>query len=136
MHFFEDVHCFQKRMSDDHKKNLQSYCQYGDCLLKETDYPIHKEIYIKELLQLGCSISKDKSEVHPPKLCNKHIAVLIRIRNAIEENHEFRPNTNIYVFKEHAQSCQVCDNTPNTPRRKRKCTSKAGLVKVNLIWKM
>ena len=57
---------------------------------------------------------------------NKHKAVLIRVRNAIEENREFRPNTNIYVFKKHTQSCQVWDNTPNIPGRKRKHTSKAG----------
>ena len=92
-------------MSDDHKRNLQSRCRYGNCLLKITDYPVLKEVYIKEFLQLGCDISEDKSEVHPPKLCNKHKAVLIRVRNAIEENREFRPNTNIYVFKEHTQSC-------------------------------
>ena len=88
--------------------------------------PVLKEVYIKEFLQLGCDISKDKSEVHPPKLCNKHKAVLIRVRNVIEENCEFRLNINIYVFKEHTQSCQVCDNTPNTLGRKRKHTSKAG----------
>ena len=113
-------------MSDDHKKNLKSRCRYGNCLLKETDYPVLKEVYIKKFLQLGCNISKDKSEVHPPNLCNKHKAVLIRLRKAIEENREFRPNTNIYVFKERSQSCQVCDNAPNTPGRKRKRTSKSG----------
>ena len=83
-------------MSDDHKRNLQSRCRYGNCLLKITDYPVLKEVYIKEFLQLGCDISEDKSEVHPPKLCNKHKAVLIS---------EFQPNTNIYVFKARTQSC-------------------------------
>ena len=59
-------------------------------------------------------------------MCNKHKAFLIRVRNAIEENREFQPNTNIYVFKKHTKSCQVWDNTPNIPGRKRKHTSKAG----------
>ena len=60
--------------------------------------PVLKEVYIKEFLQLGCDISKDKSEVHPPKLCNKHKAVLIRVRNVIEENREFRLNITTYVY--------------------------------------
>ena len=107
-------------MDDDHKINLQNRCRYGNCLFKEAHYPVPEEF-----LHLGCDVTKDLSEVHPLKVCNKHKAVLTRVRNSIEQNREFRSTSNIFAFQEHCQNCQVCANPPCF-RRKRKRLSVAG----------
>ena len=113
-------------MRDDHKINLQNRCRYGNCLFKEADYPVPKNVYTKEFLHLGYDITKVLSEVHPSKVCNKHKALLIRVRNSIEQNTEFRPTTNVFAFQEHNQNCLVCATPPKTPGRKKKCLSVAG----------
>ena len=52
--------------------------------------------------------------------------MLIRVRNSIEQNTEFRPTTNVFAFQEHNQNCLVCATPPKTPGRKKKCLSVAG----------
>ena len=122
-------------MGDDYKINLQNRCRYGNCLLKEADYPVPKDVYTKMFLYLGCYITQDLSEVHPSKVCNKHKAVLIRVRNSAEQNGEFPPTTNIFAFQEHSQNCQLCANPPKIPGRKRKHLSVV-LVEVRSIKKL
>ena len=113
-------------MGDDHKINLQNRCLYGNYLFKEADYPVPTNVYTKEFLHLGYDITKDLSEVHPSKVCNKHKALLIRVRNSIEQNTKFRPTTNVFAFQQHNQNCLVGASPPKTPGRKRKCLSVAG----------
>ena len=99
--------------------------------------PVLKEVYIKEFLQLGCDISEDKSEVHLPKLCNKHKAVIIRVRNAIEENREFRPNTNIYIYSKNIlKAVKYAVTHLILPEERENVHQKQVPVKVNLIRKM
>ena len=64
-------------MGDDPYINFQNRCCYANCLFKEADYPIPKDIHTKEFLHLGCGITEDLSEVHPSKVCNKLGALCI-----------------------------------------------------------
>ena len=90
------MHCFYYRIGDDQNTNLQNWCPYGNYLFKEADYPVPKNVYTKEFLYLGCDITKDSSEVHLSKVCNKH------------------------------KHCLKCATLPKTSGWKRKCLSIAG----------
>lgn len=93
-----------------HKEKLAIYCRICSGKLGRVSYNCSK--YQQLLLDcLPVNVEGDKSEIHPPKLCNTCYATLRKMQAALDSGTEYRRSLEPFAWAQHSEmGCTSCQH--------------------------